>query len=141
MWEEITDVYPSTEGKSCRQFGKHPKTHLKYVLTFPMMLPTSYQKNKKTSQNKWCCKTRTKPKKERERGAALPGAFTLPCISSRMVRVTFRPPSETFDSISYQGWETVSAGGSPGTRGGSGTAVSPGDRWARMGIPGVSLPS
>lgn len=29
--------------------------------------------------------------------------FTLPCISSRMVRVTFRPPSETLDSISYQG--------------------------------------
>jgi len=29
--------------------------------------------------------------------------LTLPCISSRMVRVTFRPPSETFDSISYQG--------------------------------------
>lgn len=29
--------------------------------------------------------------------------LTLPCISSRMVRVTFRPPSETFDSISYRG--------------------------------------
>lgn len=78
-------------------------------------------------------------KQERERGVALPGAFTLPCISSRMVRVTFRPPSETFDSISYQGWET--SGRIPSTRGGSGTAVSPGDRGARMGIPGVSLPS
>lgn len=29
--------------------------------------------------------------------------LTLPCISSRMVRVTLRPPSETLDSISYQG--------------------------------------
>lgn len=33
--------------------------------------------------------------------------LTLPCISSRMVRVTFRPPSETFDSISYQGMGDV----------------------------------
>lgn len=29
--------------------------------------------------------------------------LTLPCISSRMVRVTFRPPSDTLDSISYRG--------------------------------------
>lgn len=29
--------------------------------------------------------------------------LTLPCISSRMVRVTLRPPSDTLDSISYQG--------------------------------------
>lgn len=33
--------------------------------------------------------------------------LTLPCISSRMVRVTFRPPSETLDSISYRGMGDV----------------------------------
>lgn len=27
------------------------------------------------------------------------GLRTFPCISRRIVRVTFRPPSETFDSI------------------------------------------
>ena len=27
------------------------------------------------------------------------GLCTFPCISRRIVRVTFRPPSETFDSI------------------------------------------
>lgn len=48
--------------------------------------------------------------------APLPGAVTLPCISSRMVRVTFRPPSETFDSISYRGQETALAGGEPRCR-------------------------
>lgn len=53
---------------------------------------------------------------EEGRKAPLPGAVTLPCISSRMVRVTFRPPSETFDSISYRGQETALAGGEPRRR-------------------------
>lgn len=35
--------------------------------------------------------------------------LTLPCISSRMVRVTLRPPSETLDSISYREQETCAS--------------------------------
>lgn len=45
------------------------------------------------------------PSKERGKGSCL--CFcTFPCISRRMVRVTFRPPSETLDSIflSKCGW-------------------------------------
>lgn len=62
---------------------------------------------------RWCVgmsgpgPTRTEAGEEAARKPPHWEPLTLPCISSRMVRVTFRPPSETFDSISYQGMGDV----------------------------------